>query len=72
VKLPLYRHKLYLVAVKGFGMEPMTLLTFSPVKKHEKESIGRIVEYDLARWKCGESYRYIKQCDHLEDARVRS
>ena len=32
----------------------------------------RIVEYYLARWKCDESYRYIKQCYHLEDVRVRS
>jgi hypothetical protein len=72
VKLPLYCHKLYLVVVKGFGVEPMMLLTSCLVKKYQKESVWRIVEYYLARWKCDESYRYIKQCYQLEDVRVRS
>ena len=72
VKLPSYRHKLYLVVVKGFGEEPMMLLTSCWVEKHRKESIWRIVEYYLARWKCDESYRYIKQCYNLEDVRVQS
>ena len=72
VKLPLYRHKLYLVVVKGFGMEPMMLLTSCSVKKYQKESMWRTVEYYLARWKCEEWYRYIKQCYQLEDVRVRS
>jgi len=72
VKLPHYEHGLYLVVVKGFGIEPMMLLTSCTVKIRQKESIWRIVEYYLARWKCDESYRYIKQCYHLEDIRVRS
>lgn len=72
VKLPSYRHRLYLVVVKGFGMEPMMLLTSCLVEKHRKESVWRIVEYYLARWRCEESYRYIKQCYNLEDIRVRS
>jgi hypothetical protein len=72
VKLPSYGHKLYLVVVKGFGEEPMMLLTSCLVERNRKESIWRIVEYYLARWKCDESYRYIKQCYQLEDVRVRS
>jgi hypothetical protein len=72
VKLPSYPHKLSLVVVKGFGMEPMMLLTSCWVKRYQKESMWRIVEYYLARWKCDESYRYIKQCYQLEDVRVRS
>ncbi len=72
VKLPSYGHRLYLVVVKGFGEEPMMLLTSCLVEKNRKESIWRIVEYYLARWKCDESYRYIKQCYNLEDVRVRS
>jgi hypothetical protein len=72
VKLPGYDHRLYLVVVKGFGMKPMMLLTSCSVDIHKKESIWRIVEYYLARWKCDESYRYIKQCYNLEDIRVRS
>ena len=31
VKLPGYRHPLYLVAVRGFGQEPMMLLTSQKV-----------------------------------------
>ena len=72
VKLPSYGHKLYLVVVKGFGEEPMMLLTSCLLEKNRKESIWRIVEYYLARWKCDESYRYIKQCYNLEDVRVQS
>jgi len=72
VKLPLYAHRLYLIVVKGFGEEPMMLLTSCRVEKNRKESIWRIVEYYLARWKCDESYRYIKQCYNLEDVRVQS
>ncbi len=37
-----------------------------------KETIWRIVEIHLTRWKCDESFRYIKQCYNLEDIRVRS
>jgi len=72
VKLPSYGHRLYLVVVKGFGEEPMMLLTSCFVERNRKESIWRIVEYYLARWKCDESYRYIKQCYNLEDVRVQS
>lgn len=72
VKLPLHDKRLFLVVVKGFGIKPMMLLTSCQVNKYKKESIWRIVEYYLARWKCDESYRYIKQCYNLEDLRVRS
>jgi hypothetical protein len=60
------------VVVKGFGMKPLMLLTSCPVDLRKKENIWRIVEYYLARWKCDESYRYIKQCYRLEDVRIRS
>ena len=72
VKLPDYAHKLFLVVVKGFGLKPMMLLTSCQVNMRKKESIWKIVEYYLARWKCDESFRYIKQCYNLEDIRVRS
>jgi hypothetical protein len=72
VKLPNYRQKLYFVVVKGFGIKPMMLLTSCAVNIYRKENIWRILEYYLARWKCDESYRYIKQCYNLEDIRVRS
>lgn len=72
VKLPGHDNNLFLVVVKGFGQKPMMLLTSCNVYIHKKESIWRIVEYYLARWKCEESYRYIKQSYNLEDIRVRS
>lgn len=72
VKLPGYEEKLYFVVVKGFGQKPMMLLTSCPVNIRSKESVWRMVEYYLARWKCDESYRYIKQSYKLEDIRVRS
>jgi hypothetical protein len=72
VKLPGRQHPLFLVVVKGFGKVPMMLLTSCPVNMKVKESIWRIVEIYLTRWKCDESFRYIKQCYNLEDIRVRA
>jgi len=72
VKLPGKTYPLFLVVVKGFGKQPMMLLTSCPVKINAKEHIWRIVEIYLTRWKCDESFRYIKQCYNLEDIRVRS
>jgi hypothetical protein len=71
VRLPGYDHRLFLVVVKGFGKVPMMLLTSCAVNMKMKESIWRIVEIYLTRWKCDESFRYIKQCYNLEDIRVR-
>jgi hypothetical protein len=72
VKLPGRANPLFLVVVKGFGQQPMMLLTSCMVKPKAKEHIWRIVEIYLTRWKCDESFRYIKQCYNLEDIRVRS
>ena len=72
VKLPDYDTRLYFVVIKGFGIKPMMLLTSCQLDRKKKESIWRTVEYYLARWKCDESYRYIKQGYNLEDIRVRS
>jgi hypothetical protein len=71
VKLPGKEYPLFLVVVKGFGKKPMMLLTSCPVKIKLKENIWKIVEIYLTRWKCDESFRYIKQCYNLEDIRVR-
>lgn len=49
----------------------MMLLASCPVNTRIKETIWRIVEIYLTRWKCDESFRYIKQCYNLEDIRVR-
>lgn len=72
VKLPKHDNPLFLVVAKGFGKEPMMLLTSCPVRTRIKETLWRIIEMYLTRWKCDESFRYIKQCYNLEDIRVRS
>lgn len=55
-----------LVVIKGFGKEPMLLIT--NVNKSPRE----LLEIYLTRWKCEESFRFLKQEYHLEDVRVRS
>jgi hypothetical protein len=72
VKLPGSKDRLFMVVVRGFGAEPMMLLTSCRINLRVKESIWRIVEIYLTRWKCDESFRYIKQSYNLEDIRVRS
>jgi len=72
VKLPKRPERLFLVVVKGFGEAPMMLLTSCKISLKVKEGIWRIVEIYLTRWKCDESFRYIKQSYNLEDLRVRS
>jgi hypothetical protein len=71
VRLPGRDYDLFFVVVKGFGKEPMMLLTSCAVNRKVKEALWRIVEIYLTRWKCEESFRYIKQCYNLEDIRVR-
>lgn len=54
-----------LVVIKGYGREPMLLMT--NVNKRAKE----ILEIYLTRWKCEEAFRFLKHEYHLEDVRVR-
>jgi hypothetical protein len=67
VKLPFAEQSLALVVVKGFGEKPMMLLTNVAIKSR---GVMRILEIYLTRWKCEESYRFIKQAYNLEDVRV--
>ena len=69
VKLPFRDEPLSLVVVKGFGEIPLMLLTNLELKKL---GVIRILEIYLTRWKCEESYRFIKQAYQLEDVRVMS
>ncbi len=63
VALPEYTDIWYmLVIVKGFGQQPMLLLT--------NKQLWQIIEIYLTRWKCDECYRYIKQSYNMEDFRV--
>jgi hypothetical protein len=54
-----------LVVIKGFGKEPMILTTNIDKPPYE------ILEIYLTRWKCEESFRFLKHEYHLEDVRVR-
>jgi len=55
-----------LVVVRGFGKNPLMLMT--NVEKEPEE----ILDIYLTRWKCEESFRFLKHEYHLEDVRVRS
>lgn len=66
VKLPWRQERLRLIVVKGFGEEPMLLLT-DMVEK----GAGEILDIYLTRWKIEESYRFLKTGYQLEDVRVR-
>jgi len=59
-------HETSLVVVRGFGKNPLMMMT--NVEKEPEE----ILDIYLTRWKCEESFRFLKHEYHLEDVRVRS
>ena len=69
VRLPDHPDELGLVVVKGFGREPMMLLTNLRLKRSRK-CIWHIVEAYLTRWRIEETIRFMKQSYQLEDIRV--
>jgi len=69
VRLPESDQLLSLVVVKGFGAEPLMLLTNVKVGKSRK-SVWKIVEAYLSRWLVEEAIRFMKQTYHLEDIRL--
>jgi len=69
VKLPKREEQLYVVIVKGFGEEPLVLLTNVALKKSRK-SLWWVVEAYITRWTIEETIRYMKQSYGLEDVRV--
>ena len=70
VRLDFYSEPLTLVVLKGFGEKPMMLLTNLEVEE-TKKGAWKVVEIYLLRWKCEETFRFIKQSYNLEDIRVR-
>jgi hypothetical protein len=58
--------KMDIVVIRGFGRKPLMLMT--NVDKEPED----ILDIYLTRWKCEESFRFLKQEYHLEDVRVRS
>jgi len=70
VRLPGRREvELTLVVLKGFGAEPLLLLTNVEVKP-TRRSVWRIVSGYLTRWLVEETIRFLKQSYRLEDIRV--
>ena len=69
VKLPGREEQLYLVVVKGFGEEPMMLLTNVAVRK-KRSVLWFIVGSYLTRWRIEDAIRFVKQAYNLEDIRV--
>ena len=72
VRLPNYPEKaLHMVVVKGFGQDPMMLLTSLPVSE-SFESMWTIVNGYLTRWRIEETIRFVKQAYKFENIRVHS
>jgi len=70
VRLPAHSERqLYLVVVKGFGKEPLLLLTTEPMRR-ERKTLWWAVEAYLTRWRIEDSIRFIKQSYNLEDIRL--
>jgi hypothetical protein len=68
VRLPNRKEELTLVVVKGFGEEPLMLLTNLPVRRSRK-SIWHVVQSYITRWRIEDVIRFVKQSYRLEDMR---
>ena len=72
VRLPMHPEKeLHMVVANGFGDAPMMLLTSLPVNG-SFESMWRVVEGYLSRWRIEETIRFVKQSYGFENIRVLS
>jgi hypothetical protein len=71
VRLPGRRELLTLVVVKGFGFDPLMLLTDLPIKRSRK-SVWHVVAAYMSRWRVEETIRFLKQSYALEDIRLRT
>ena len=70
VRLPAHPHrKLWLVVVKGFGNQPLMLLTTEPLRRCRHTVWWTVAAY-MKRWRIEETIRFIKQSYDLEDVRV--
>ena len=65
------KETLIALVVKGFGENPMVLITNQKISLYDANQCYKILDNYLTRWKCDETYRYVKQAYNLEDVRVR-
>lgn len=70
VTVPGRAERMHLVVVKGFGKEPLMLLTNLELKR-TRTSLWFVVGGYLTRWRVEEAIRFVKQSYRLEDIRVR-
>ena len=68
VCLPDRQEELSLVVVKGFGEEPLMILTDLPVRRSRK-SIWHVITSYLTRWRIEDVIRFVKQSYRLEEIR---
>lgn len=68
VRLPNRREDLTLVVVRGFGDEPLMILTNLAVRRSRK-SIWHVVQSYITRWRIEDVIRFVKQSYRLEDMR---
>jgi len=69
VSLPGRPEPLYLLVIRGFGQDPLMLLTTEPLRNSFKHLWWFVRAY-LKRWSIEETIRYIKTCYDLENVRV--
>lgn len=69
VCLPEFKKPLTMVVIKGFGGQPMMLLTSLQITSKEKD-LWFIISAYLKRWSIEETIRFIKQTYDLENIRV--
>ncbi len=60
---------LSLVVVRGFGIQPMMLLTNLPLRRR-RDTLWWVVAAYMTRWRVEEAIRFTKQSYDLEDIRV--
>jgi hypothetical protein len=68
VRLPDRKEELTLVVVKGFGEEPLMILTNLAVRRSRK-AIWHVVQSYITRWRIEDVIRFVKQSYRLEDMR---
>ena len=69
VYLPDRPEPLYVLVIRGFGHEPLMLLTTEPLRNSFKQLWWFVSAY-IKRWAIEETIRYIKTCYDLENVRV--
>jgi hypothetical protein len=69
VYLPEFKDPLTMIVIKGFGEQPMMLLTSLQINSKQKDLWFIIAAY-LKRWSIEETIRFLKQTYDLENIRV--